>query len=116
MLFASLDGMRPGYASAGFKRTLERSLDQSGPVALLSAGYGREPVTSRRGHRHKAAANALIGWQWLLPSVTLSGYLGPEVDYERESAASGQVRRPLAGVRTQAELWAHPTAETLVRP
>ena len=106
--------MRPGYATLGFKRTLERSLDQSGPAAMLSAGYGREPVTGRHGHRHKAAASALIGWQWLRPSYTLSGYLGPEVEHERESAASAQARRPLAGVRVQAELWAHPTPETLV--
>ncbi len=63
VLFASLDGMRPGYASVGFKRTLERSLDQSGPAVLLSAGYGREPVSGRPGYRHKAAASALISWQ-----------------------------------------------------
>lgn len=114
MLFASLDGMRPGYATAGFKRTLEGSLDQTGPATLLSIGYGREPVAGQSGHRDKAAASALLGWQWLLPRVTASAFLGAEVDYERERGASGQPGRPLGGVRAQAELWAHPTPETLL--
>jgi hypothetical protein len=101
VLFASLDGMRPGYASAGFKRTLEGSLDRSGPATLLSTGFGREPVSGARGFRHKAAASALVGWQWLLPSITLSGFVGPELEYERESAASGQRQRPQGGVRAR---------------
>lgn len=114
VLFASLDGMRPGYASAGFKRTLEGSLDRSGPATLLSMGFGREPMSGARGFRHKAAGSALIGWQWLLPSITLSGFVGPELEYEREPAASGRHQRPQGGVRAQAELWAHPTPETLL--
>lgn len=113
VLFASLDGMRPGYANAGFKRTLEGSLDQSGPVTLLSAGYGRERVTGRADFRHKVAASALLGYQWLLPSVTMSGFIGPEFDYERENTSAGRVSRPLAGIRVQGEVWAHPTAATL---
>jgi len=112
VLFASLDGMRPGYASAGFKRTLEGSLDQSGPATLLSAGFGREPVQGRRGFRHKAGASALLGWQWVMPTVTLSGFVGPEIEYEREASIARS--RPQGGVRAQAELWAHPTPQTLV--
>lgn len=113
VLFASLDGMRPGYASVGFKRTLEGPLDRSGPVAMLSAGYGREPISDAPGHRHKAAASALLGYQWVLPALTVAGFVGPEIEYERETVPVGASRRPVGGVRAQAELWAHPLPRTL---
>jgi hypothetical protein len=117
VLFGSLDAGRTGYANVGFKRTLQGGLDASGTAALVTFGYGgsSERIGAHlTGFRHKASASALLGYQWLGPSVVLAGFLGPEIDYERDPGPFGQTARPRLGLRAQAELWAHPTADTLV--
>ncbi len=119
VLFGSLDASRTGYASAGFKRTWQGSLDRSGLVTLATVGYGGSPERvdthgEENAFRHKASASALLGYQWISGPVVLAGYLGPELDYERDPDFTGQAARPRFGLRAQGELWAHPTPQTLL--
>jgi hypothetical protein len=119
VLFGSLDVGRTGYGNVGFKRTLQGPLDASGAAALVIVGYGgsperTDPASDHTGFRHKAGASALLGYQWLGPSVALAGFIGPEIDYERDPDIGGKRAWRRAGLRGHAELWAHPTASTLV--
>ena len=82
VLFGSLDAGRTGYASAGFKRTWQGSLDRSGLVTLATVGYGGSPERvdahgEENAFRHKASASALLGYQWISGPVVMAGYPGP---------------------------------------
>lgn len=118
VLFGSLDGGRSGFASAGVKRTLGGSLDRDGFVFLGGAGFGGEPARGMRfdaaRFRPNAQGYALLGYQWMLGPLTLSAFAGPELDTEAESADAPRLARTRFGLRGHAELWAHPTPQTLV--
>jgi hypothetical protein len=120
VLFGSLDLGSSGFLNAGFKRGLTGSLDESGPILMGIMGAGGSPESggslAAGGLRFRPTlqANALLGYQWLLGPVTLAGLLGPEFDFERGSDGVGERSRSRFGLRGHAELWAHPTPETLV--
>ena len=100
VLFGSLDAGRSAFLSAGIKRALAGSLDRDGFIDAAD-------------FRPTAQAHAMLGYQWLFPRVAVSALLGPEVDIEAESADALRAARTRFGVRGHAELWAHPTPETL---
>jgi hypothetical protein len=116
VLFGSLDGGRSAFLSAGLKRALAGSLDRDGFIAMGGVGIGGAPVSGRfdaADFRPTAQAHAMLGYQWLFSRVAVSALLGPEVDVEAESADALRAARARFGVRGHAELWAHPTPETL---
>ena len=119
VLFGSLDAGRSAFLSAGLKRSLAGSLDQSGPVLLAGAGGGGSAADGGLGSRSgfsvrpAAQASALLGYQWVNGPVTLAGLVGPELESERPSDGVSDRFRTRFGLRAHAELWAQPTAETL---
>lgn len=117
VMFGSLDGGRSGFVSAGVKRTLGGSLDRSGFVFMGGAGFGGEPERGMRfdagSFRSTAQAHAFLGYQWMLGPVTLSAFAGPELDVEADAGNTFRSARTRFGFRGQAELWAHPTPQTL---
>ena len=116
VLFGSLDGGRSVFASAGVKRTLGSSLDRDGFVFMAGAGAGGEPEREPLADvsfRPTAQAHALLGYQWMLGRAALSVLAGPEFDAELEAPSAWRSARTRFGLRGQAELWAHPTPETL---
>jgi hypothetical protein len=116
VLFGSLDGGHSAFLSAGLKRALAGSLDRDGFIAMGGVGIGGAPVSGRfeaADFRPTAQAHAMLGYQWLFPRVAVSALVGPEVDMEAESADALRAARARFGVRGHAELWAHPTPETL---
>lgn len=118
VIFGGIDGGASTFASAGFKRTLVGPLDRDGPAVLASVGYGayfeRRPAPGEARPLHQTAVGAALGgYQWMLPWGAVGAFIGPEVAYE---TVRGRPDRegPRLGLRGQAELWAHPTADTLV--
>jgi hypothetical protein len=119
VLFGSLDAGRSTFVNAGAKRALAGSLDQDGPVALATVGYGarfERPVAGGPlALRQTTLGSALIGYQWAFPWGVAAGFVGAEASYERLTARWGARDNGLAaGVRVQGELWAHPSEATLV--
>jgi hypothetical protein len=80
-------------------------------------GFGGAPERGMRfdaaSFRPTAQGYALLGYQWMLGSVTLSSLIGPEIDAEADSLDTARSARTRFGVRGLAELWAHPTPQTL---
>jgi hypothetical protein len=117
VLFGSLDGGRSGFVSAGMKRALGGSLDRDGFILMGGAGFGGAPERGMRldtaSFRPTAQGHALLGYQWMLGPVTLSALVGPELDAETDSVNALRSARTRFGLRGHAELWAHPTPETL---
>jgi Cellulose biosynthesis protein BcsS len=120
VLFGSLDVGSSGFLNLGLKRSLTGSLDQSGPIVMGILGGGGSPestehrATGALRFRPTVQANALFGYQWIVGPVTLAGLVGPELDYERGSDPVADRSRTRAGLRGHAELWAHPTPDTLL--
>lgn len=120
VLFGSLDAGRSAFFSAGVKRSLAGSLDESGPVLLAGVGGGGSPEDPQAGSlqsssiRPAAQGSVLLGYQWTHGPVTFSGLIGPEIDSERQSNGVSDWFRTRLGIRGHAELWAHPTSETLL--
>ena len=101
--------------SAGVKRTLG-SLDRNGFVVMGGAGLGGAPERGMSfgiDFRPTMQVYGLVGYQWLLPRVALSAFVGPEVDAEAGSLDTIRSARTRFGIRGHAEAWAHPTPETL---
>jgi hypothetical protein len=122
VLFGSLDASRSGFGGVGFKRTLLDSLDRSGPAVLGSVGYGarfERDVSNPyepEAIRHTAHGSAMIGYQRVTGWGVIAGFVGPEVDFERLAGSypSAHDSRPRWGARLHGEVWAHPTANTLL--
>jgi Cellulose biosynthesis protein BcsS len=115
--FGSLDGGRSAFMNAGVKRAFEGSLDRDGFIAMSAAGAGgapeRDPVGFGSIFRPTAQAYAMLGYQWMLGPVTVSALAGPELDAETDSPNAWRSARTRFGLRGHAELWAHPTPQTL---
>jgi hypothetical protein len=121
VLFGSIDGGRSTFAALGVKRTLHGTLDQSGPVGMASVGYGRTVERAwwdsqdTQVTRHAAHASALLGYQWVRDGLVVAALAGPEVDGERLSDhPTARDKETHVGARLHGEIWAHPTATTLV--
>jgi Cellulose biosynthesis protein BcsS len=105
--------------SLGAKRALGGPLDRDGFVVMGGAGIGGAPEErrwsfDRLSFHPSAKAYALAGYQWMLGPAAVSVLAGPELDTEMEAGASLRSARTRFGLRGHAELWAHPTPETLV--
>ena len=121
VLFGSLDAGRSTFGTLGVKRALGGSLDRSGPVGMASIGYGgtveRAWWQPEGTHviRHAVHGSALLGYQWLRDGLVVAALAGPEVDGERSSDQSApRDTKPQLGARLHGEIWAHPTANTLL--
>lgn len=124
VLFGSLDGGSSSFGSLGMKRTLSGSLDTSGPVALLSAGFGSRGERAEPAHaggsapiRYAADGSALLGYQWALDRVFLTALAGPEFNLGEETGVRGPRTpgpAPKFGARIHGEVWAHPSETTLL--
>ena len=121
VLFGSLDAGQSTFGTLGIKRTLSGPLDITGPVGMASLGYGRtvERLWGQpdEAHviRHAVHASALLGYQWVRDGIVVAAFAGPEIDIEQLSdRAVPRVRDPHAGARVHGEIWAHPTANTLL--
>jgi hypothetical protein len=116
VLFGSLDGGRSVFASAGVKRTFG-SLDRDGFLVMGGAGFGGAPERSTRfdtaSFHPTMQAYGLVGYQWMFPRVAVSALVGPELDAEAGALNAIRSARTRFGIRGHAELWAHPTPETL---
>jgi hypothetical protein len=118
VLFGSLDAGRSAFASVGFKRALGSSLDRDGFILMGGGGFGGSPERGSGFSRldrftPSAQGYALAGYQWMLGRAVIAALVGPELDSENESSATGPGARTRLGLRSHAELWAHPTPETL---
>jgi hypothetical protein len=116
VIFGSLDGGRSAFVSAGAKRALSGSLDRDGFIVMGGAGFGGAPERDAFGRtefRPTAQGHAVVGYQWMLPRAAMSALIGSEVDAEAESTTGLRAARTRLGVRGHAEIWAHPTPETL---
>lgn len=121
VLFGSLDAGHSTFGTLGMKRTLHGPLDRSGPVGMASLGYGGTREQARfetddgRVIRHALQGSALLGYQWVGDRVVVAALAGPEVEGEQLSDHfTPRVTRPHIGVRLHGEIWAHPTANTLL--
>jgi hypothetical protein len=88
-------------ASLGYGRTVERAWWQpEGP----------------RFTRHAVHGSALLGYQWAGDGLVVAALAGPEIEGERLSHSLPMPRGTEAhlGVRLHGEIWAHPTASTLL--
>lgn len=120
--FGGLDWGRSGFAALGAKRALVGPLDQDGPVAMGTIGYGGEFDRVDRpgrplGLTHTVLASALVGYQWMFPWGAVAAFAGPETSYEfLPDFDPGERRRSRTrlGARVQGEVWARPTADTLL--
>jgi hypothetical protein len=121
VLFGSLDTGRSTFATIGSKRALRDSLDQSGPVGMASIGFGGtvERAWWRPDDTHVVRqavhGSALLGYQWARDGIVVAAFAGPEVDSERvNDHGAPRDTGPQLGARLHGEIWAHPTANTLL--
>ncbi len=119
--FASVDLGRSAFVSGGTKQAVTGSLDRTGFVAIESGGFGltreRLPGSPEVAvTRLKTEAALLAGFQSVVPSLYLAGFIGPELEHEQLTIGGTIFRfsKPRYGVQGQAELWSNPTADTLV--
>jgi hypothetical protein len=117
LLFGSLDASAATFLTLGAKAAWG-PLDHDGFVALASLGGG---VRDERGstearQRYTASAALVIGYQWFLDWGVIAAYAGPEGI--RDMLLNGRglaALEPHLGLRLQGEIWARPTAATLVQ-
>jgi hypothetical protein len=122
VLFGSLDAGRSVFMSGGAKQSLVGSLDRSGFMALEVTGFGltQERLRTDGGDlpvlrfTHQTAVTP--GYQWNLGALHLGAYAGPELHQEQVTYGGRALRfsKPRLGIRGQVDLWAHPSADTLV--
>lgn len=122
VIFGSLDAAPSAFATAGVKVGLNR-IDREGLAVLLSGGGGfRSERLSFGGSRPSpiltrwtGAGAAVVGYQWFRDWGVMALFAGPESAIE--ALSGGGVLRTLPtrlGLRLHAELWARPSAETLL--
>ncbi|WP_336486301.1 cellulose biosynthesis protein BcsS [Methylobacterium nigriterrae] len=124
LLFGSLDAGAASFATAGAKLALDR-LDRPGFVALASVGLGRrferalctcgETARVASLARHTMLGAAVAGYQWFFDRGVAAAFAGPE--FTREGLLEARTLHVFSaryGLRLQGEVWARPSAETLV--
>jgi hypothetical protein len=122
VLFGSMDAGRSVFASAGAKQTLTGPLDRTGFVAMEATGFGLTQERFRSGgvdlpaRRLVHQAGLLAGYQWASNGLFVAGLAGIEGHREQVLVADRIYRHaePRLGIRGQVEVWAHPTASTLL--
>ena len=122
VLFGAIDAGRSIFVTAGSKQTLTGPLDRTGFVVMEATGAG---LTRERAWRDGADVPAirlttqssiLVGHQWNLGRVFFAAFIGPEILHEQLTVAGQTFRfsEPRYGAKAQAELWANPSADTLL--
>lgn len=124
LLFGSLDAGAGSFLSAGAKVAFDK-LDRPGFAVLASAGGGRRGergcacapfADAARLSRYTVLGAALVGYQWFAEWGVAAFYAGPEGSVEALGDGRGLVSLPVRwGVRLHGEIWARPTADTLVQ-
>ncbi|MFD0936241.1 cellulose biosynthesis protein BcsS [Methylobacterium trifolii] len=122
LLFGSLDAGAASFLTTGAKVAFE-GLDRPGFVVLASAGGGRRSESVACGcarsvgvARYTAVGAALVGYQWFLDWGVVAAYAGPEGSIEAlTDGRTAAVLPARYGLRLHGEVWARPTAETLVQ-
>ena len=120
MLFGSLDVGRSVFVSAGRKRALGGSLDESGPVFMLTAASGRkrerDSVLGSMTVRQAAEASGLLGYQWFFGPTIAAVFIGPELDVETggDFGFAHPDDRARVGGRILGEVWSHPRENLLL--
>lgn len=122
VLFGQVDVARSVFVSVGSKQTLVGPLDRTGFVVLETTGFGITREIVGVGGRDVPATrlttqtSVLVGHQWNLGRVFLSGFVGPEILHEQLTLAGVAYRfsQPRYGAKGQIELWANPTPDTLL--
>jgi hypothetical protein len=122
VIFGQVDAGRSVFVTAGSKQTLTGPLDRTGFVLMETSGFGvtRETI-SRDGAdlpatRFTTQTSVSLGHQWSLNRLFLAGFIGPEILHEQLTVAGRAYRfsEPRYGAKAQLELWANPTADTLL--
>ncbi len=117
LLFGSLDAGGDTFLTLGAKVGLT-SLAQEGFVALATVGGGRRTESGADGPRarYTVAAAALAGHQWFFDWGVVAAYAGLETTSEMLIAGPTRDALPTRfGLRLQGEVWARPTAATLLQ-
>lgn len=117
LLFGSLDASAATFLTVGAKAAWD-SLDKDGFVALASLGGGRrdERGSTEARQRYTAGAALVVGYQWFFDWGVMAAYAGPEGVREMLLDRRGpSALEPHLGLRLQGEIWARPTAATLVQ-
>jgi hypothetical protein len=122
VLFGQVDAGRSLFVTAGSKQTLTGPLDRSGFVIMETTGFGLTRETLWRdgvdlpATRVTTQTSVTVGHQWSLNRLFLAGFIGPEILHEQLTVAGRACRfsEPRYGAKAQFELWANPTADTLL--
>lgn len=125
VLFGSLDAGAATFLGAGAKVAPDGA-GQDGFVLLASVGAGhrrergvcacaRLPVVSSLA-RATVLGAAVAGYQWVHDWGLVALFAGPEGSAEMLSGSAGSLSLPPRwGLRLHGEVWARPTAETLLQ-
>ena len=124
LLFGSLDAGASTFLTVGAKVALDR-LDGDGFVLLGSLGAGRRPERASCNcvpaftlaqTRYTLLGSALVGYQWFHDWGVVAAFAGPETTAEMLADGLGarMAMAPRYGLRLHGEIWARPSADTLV--
>lgn len=115
VLFGSMEAGASAFSSSGAKLAFDR-FDRDGPVALVTMGSGvRIESTAPTLIRLTLLGAALGGYQFVRDWGAVTVFAGPEASWETLSGVGGVQALPLrAGLRLHGEVWARPTAGTLL--
>ena len=119
LLFGSLDAGAASFLSVGAKAAFD-GLGQSGFVVMGSGGGGRRAEAGcgcgASLTRYIAIGAVVGGYQWVSDWGVVALQAGPEASIEALTDGLKLAALPLRwGLRLQGEVWARPTAETLVQ-
>ncbi len=121
VIFSSVEIGPSAYVNAGFKRSLGLSLSEQGFLLMGTVGGGRrrekvaQPWGISRVDHLTAEASLLAGYQWKTERAVVAVFAGPEIRH-KQPVVDGEileVERSRIGGRLMAEVWAHPTHNTL---
>ena len=131
VVYTSLDHARAAFITGGFKRSLSGAIEHSGFYVEAQLGLGAEPSRQIAKNRIESAqsiwknipkyetrfqTHASIGYQWMTGQGVVSGSIGLEHHTNLNgSKASKSTTKDDVGIRANAEIWHHPTAETLIQ-
>ena len=117
LLFGSLDASAATFLTLGAKAAWG-ARGQDGFVAFASLGGGDrdERGSTEARQRYTASAALVVGYQWFFDWGVIAAYAGPEGIREMLLDGRGlSALEPHLGLRLQGEIWARPTAATLVQ-
>jgi hypothetical protein len=122
LLFSGLDIWRNGGFAHGGLLWAPKGLGRDGPVLKLMFGTGAYRYLSGSLGNVEVVGGVLSGgilpgWRFVRGPVTLTAYLGFDIQHHRlvPDDPSARPRGTHAGVRTGMELWYSPTPATMIQ-